>query len=82
MRETIDSLHLMLNNPILYRIRIKLDDISSTIDNFKDTPTPEQIEIFSALERATQRTLQITKKICKEKDMNLLIPFYESNMNS
>ena len=81
LREAIDSLHLMLNNPILYRIRIKLDDISSAIDDFKDTPTPEQIEIFSALERATQRTLQISKKICKEKDMNLLIPFYELNMN-
>ena len=65
-REAINSLHLMLNNPILHRIKNHLDDAQAYLDDFRDIPLEGQEEIFLSLERAAlkvqRKALEINKK--------------------
>lgn len=80
LRIAVESLHLMLNNPILYRVRTTLDNILHTISEYTYIPITDQDETFQSLEDATNKFILTAKNIDK-KDMNFLNLVCEQRVN-
>ena len=77
----IEALHLMLNNPVLYRIKTNLDDASIILRKFLNESVENQVENINSIEKLSNKIFAEVSKMDKKDDINFLSLLCEREMN-
>ena len=81
LRMKIEALHLMLNNPVLYRIKANLDDASIILRRFLNESVENQVENINSIEKLSNKIFAEVSKMDKKDDINFSSPMCERTMN-